>query len=176
MKKVVVIAVLFVVLVNTMGYFFIFKCNQYHIKKGMLSEISIGIFQPDIVILKILHPEKERQFLRIENNEFTYCGRLYDIVVERKSGDTTLFYCLHDKKEETLVSDFSLYLRFNGRSGSSSKDNPIHALLYNLITQALIQNATLPLHGEGITWQFPEIQSTIIPVYLVHSAPPPKTA
>ena len=158
-----------------MGYYVVFRCNQYLVKKEMISQIRGGIFHPDILLLKILRPEKEHQFRRVEKNEFTYYGKLYDVVVERKSGDTTLFYCLHDNKEESLIADFTLSLRRGGRSGSSH-DNPILALLHNLITQALIQNTALPLQGQGITFVFPVSQPPIFPVYLVHFAPPPKTA
>jgi hypothetical protein len=142
----------------------------------MITQIRLGIFHPDIVLLKILHPEKERRFHRMEKNEFTYFGNLYDIVVERKSGDTTLFYCLHDKKEEALLANFSIYLRHNLPSGPSQKDHSILALLHNLITQALIQKMVYPLQGEGMTFIFPVSQTPIIPVYLVHFVPPPESA
>lgn len=159
-----------------MGYFVVYKYNQYLVKKEMISQIRMGILHPDIVLLKILRPEKEPEFNRVEKNEFVYYRKLYDIVVERKSGDTTLFYCLHDKKEELLYTHFTLFLRCNGRSGSSQKDNPIHALLYNLITQALIQNSSLPPKDQGTTFVFPRSQTSINPVYLVHFAPPPEIA
>ena len=159
-----------------MGYYVVFKYNQYLVKKEMISRIRGGIFHPDIVLLKIFRPQEDSQFRRREKSEFTYYGRLYDIVVERKSGDTTLFYCLHDKKEETLLADFTLSLLRSGRSGSSHKDNPIHALLHNLITQALIQNRALPVKGQGIAFIFPVFQTPIIPVFLDHFAPPPEIA
>ncbi|MFZ4521750.1 MAG: hypothetical protein ACOYNC_08595 [Bacteroidales bacterium] len=174
MKKFVAIGVLFVFLVNTMGYYVVFKCNQYLVKKEMVTQMRGGVFHPDIVLLKILHPEKEKQFRRVEKNEFSYQGKLYDIVVERKCGDTSIFYCLHDKKEEALLADFTVFLRRSGGSGTSSKDNPLPALLHNLISQALIQNPSLPEMGSGVTFVFPISQEPIIPVYLVHFAPPPE--
>lgn len=140
----------------------------------MFAQIRDGIFHPDIILLKILHPEKEGQFHRMENAEFTWYGKLFDVVVERKSGDTTLFYCLHDKKEESLLDGYTLLIRRTGRSGSSQKDNPIHALLHNLINQALIQNSALPIHDQGITFVYHGFHPPIIPVYLVHFAPPPE--
>lgn len=158
-----------------MGYYVVFMYNQHLVKKEMITQIREGVFHPDIVLLKILHPEKERMFRRVEKNEFTYSGKLYDVVVERKSGDTTVFYCLHDKKEEKLLADFTFFLRRNARSGSSN-GSPIQSLLHNLITQALILSTALPVPGEGITFNFPQIQSPIIPVYLVYFAPPPEIA
>jgi hypothetical protein len=159
-----------------MGYYIVFKCNQCLLKDEMMSQIRIGVFHPDIVVLKILFPEKERQFHRCDKNEFSWFGRLYDIVVERKSGDTTLFYCLHDKKEETLLADFTLFFNRTGHSGPSSKGNPIPALLHNLVMQALLQSPGLPLKEQGIIFLFPIFQTSIIPVYLVHFAPPPEIA
>jgi len=176
LKRILAIAVLFIFLVNTMGYYFVFRCNQYLIKQEMVSRVRKGIYHPDIVLLRILHPEKEPQYHRLGKNEFSYHGRLYDIVVERKSGDTTFFYCLHDKKEETLISDFMLYLRFNGHSGSSQKDLPIHELLQNLVTKALIQDPVPAPQDPGIAFAFPELQTMLIPVYLVHFTPPPESA
>jgi hypothetical protein len=176
LKRIVVIAVLFIFLVNTMGYYFVFQCSQYRVKQEMISQIRMGLFHPNIILLKILSAEKDRQFQRLEKNEFTWYGKRYDIVVERKSGDTTLFYCLHDKKEETLLADFTLFFLRSGRSGSSSKDSPIHALLHNLVTQALIQSPTLPAQSQGIKFIFPVFQTSILPVYLVHFAPPPEIA
>ena len=159
-----------------MGYYIVFRCNQYLVKKEMVTQIRGGMFHPDIVLLKILFPEKDQQFQRRDKNEFSWYGKLYDVVAERKSGDTTVFYCLYDKKEETLLADFTLYLNRTGRSGSSAKDNPIHALLHNLITQALIQTPILPVQGQGVIFIFPVFQTSIIPVYLVHFAPPPEIA
>ena len=87
-----------------------------------------------------------------------------------------MFYCLHDKKEESLIAGFTFFLRRTGRSGPSPNDGPIHALLYNLITQALIQNSALPLQDQGTAFTFPVSQMPLIPVYLVHFAPPPESA
>ena len=142
----------------------------------MISQIRRGVFHPGIIILKIIRPEQNSQFRRIEKSEFSWNGKLYDVVIERRSGDTTLFYCLHDKKEETLLADFSLYLNRTGRAGSSAKGNPIPALIHNLIIQALIQTPTLPVQSQGVTFYFPEFQTSISPVYLVHFAPPPEIA
>ena len=142
----------------------------------MRLQIRGGFFHANMVLLKIVHPEKEKNFRRIEKSEFTWFGKLYDVVVERKTGDTTLIYCIHDQRQDDLIADFTMYFRSSGRQSSSPKDNPIPALLHNLITQALIQNTTLPLPGEATRFVFPVSTSLIIPVYMVHVAPPPESA
>ena len=174
LKKFSVFAVLFIFLANTMGYFVVFKCNQFLIQQEMITQIRCGTFQGKIVLLKIVDVDKEINFHRIEKKEFTYFGKLYDLVIEHKNGDTTFFYCLRDKKEEVLLADYTLYLYRNGGSSSTHKPNPVLALLYNLVNQALIQTSTVPILGQGITFHFPISETHIIPVYLVHFAPPPE--
>ena len=176
MKKLTVIAVSLAFLVNAMGYFFIFRYQQYMVKKEMMAEIRGGGFHPGLVVLRIVNPETDRHFNRLERNEFSWYGHLYDVVVERKSGNTTVFYCLRDKKEESLLADFSMYIRANGHSPSPVKNNPIPALLYNLISQALVQYPVLHGQEQGITIHYPEFTSKIFPVYLVRYAPPPEMA
>ena len=174
MKKLAVIAILILFLVNTIGCFIAFRFNQHRIQQEMVARIRCGSFRENIVILKILHPERESQFRRIKDAEFSYFGKMYDLVAERKKGDTTLFYCLQDTREDDLLAGYSHFLRRNGNS--SHKDNPMLALLYNLFTQALIQQPSPTIQGQGITFHFPTAKQIIIPVYLVHFAPPPKTA
>lgn len=157
-----------------MGYYFVFSINQAMVKKEMISHIRTGLFHPDIVVLKIFHIEKERQFRRIEKTEFSFKGRLYDIVVERKYGDTTCFYCLHDKKEEMILADFILYARGNGRS-NSHKNSTVLALLSNMVTQAIVQTFSLSPHNQATPCLFLDIQEHLSAGYLVNTAPPPKT-
>ncbi len=157
-----------------MGYYFVFKCGQYQARKEMTTQIRRGIFHPEIKLLKIFHPEKEQQFRRLEKTEVTYFGKLYDVVVERKNGDTTFFYCLHDKKEETLLAGFRLIYHRSGHSGPSN-GRPIAAMLYNLVIQALLHGTSQQFSGEATSFSFPVFLAPIFPVYLAHFAPPPET-
>ncbi|MCX6277230.1 MAG: hypothetical protein NT004_03925 [Bacteroidetes bacterium] len=176
MKKVAIIGILLAFLLNILGFNFVFRYNQHCLHSEMTTHIKSGSYQDAMVILKILHPESNRNFRRVEKSEFTWFGKLYDVVVERKSGDTTFFYCLHDKKEETLLANFSLFLIRSGHGATTHQDKPIRALLHNLITQALIHNTPIQIPEQVTTFHFPVINAPIFPIYLVHLAPPPKSA
>ena len=174
MKKLAVIVVLFLFLANTIGCFIVFRYNQYLVQQEMVARIRNGAFHEKIVTLKIIHPEQDIEFCRIKDSEFSYYGKMYDMVAQFKKGDTTFLYCLHDNKEEDLLADYSRYLRRNG--DSSRRDNPVLTMLYSLFTQALIQNPSLAIQGAGTKFHFPISNQIILPVYLAHSAPPPKFA
>ncbi|MEI7660609.1 MAG: hypothetical protein WCK34_00345 [Bacteroidota bacterium] len=172
MKKLAVIAVLTLFLVNTIGCYIVFRYNQYLIQQEMIARIRCGIFHENIVTLKILNPERDPQFRRIKDSEFSYFGRMYDQVAERKTGDTSVFFCLQDTREDDLLADYSQHLRRTGNS--SHQDNPMLTLLYTLFTQALIPQHSPVLQGDGITFHFPVSAQVIIPVYLAPFAPPPE--
>ena len=174
MKKFVTLFVLLVFLVNAMGYFIVFRCNQYLIRQEMIGSIRNGSFHQKLVALKVAHPENDPRFRRTGQREFSYDGNLYDLVSERKTGDVTVFYCLRDIREEQLILGFTVYLRHTNNSPRTA--HPLQALLYNLITQALVQSPGPALRGEGIAFKFPPTDLIIHPVYLAHSAPPPKAA
>jgi hypothetical protein len=159
-----------------MGYYIVFRWNQHIVKEEMISQLRMGIYHPDVVVLKILHPEREKQFRRTEKNEFTFYGRLYDIVVERKSGDTVFFYCLHDKKEESLVAGFTQWSMFYGHPAPSKKGHPMHALLHNLITDALVQQPLSLNQSNEIKVAFPVLRPRLTPGFLFDFKPPPEIA
>lgn len=140
----------------------------------MMESINCGTTADQIVVLKITHPESRKQFRRINTKEFTYLGKMYDVIEEYTCGDTTIFYCLHDKKEEELLADYSLYLRSS--TDSPLKHNSVLALLHNLFNHAIFQNPDISVQRQGIVNQFPALTMDLIPVYLAHTAPPPKSA
>jgi len=168
--------ILLLFLANTMGYYLVFQVTQCLIRREMMSELRKGAFHPDLILLKILHPEKEQQFRRIDKKEFFYYGKMYDVVVERKNGDTTLIYCLHDKKEESLVNDFSSYLLRSGKTPQAPRDHPVRAMFQNLISQALIQATQAPVKEEGVQIAYPALNPQLTLGYRALVAPPPKTS
>ena len=159
-----------------MGFFIVFKCNERQLKSEMFTQLKSGSFHGTTTLIRIIHPERDKHFNRLEKTEFTYFGRLYDVVVERKSGDTTLFYCLHDIREETLLADFTLFLSHSGNNGNPHSGIPFQSLISNLITQALVQTSLLQLPDNGLAFSYPEFSLKTLPAYILHSSPPPKMA
>ena len=80
MKKLAVIVVLFLFLANTIGCFIVFRYNQYLVQQEMVARIRNGAFHEKIVTLKIIHPEQDIEFCRIKDSEFSYYGKMYDMV------------------------------------------------------------------------------------------------
>ena len=102
MKRIFAFALLILFLFNTIGYYFIFEIYKYRVKKEIQNAMHPG--SVSVTILKIVDIQQDPQFQRVEKKEFRYKGALYDVIKEVRTGRTTIFYCIHDKKEEDLLS------------------------------------------------------------------------
>ena len=56
-----------------------------------------------MTILQIADILNNSEFQRVEKKEIRYQGLLYDVIREVQNRKTTIFYCIHDKKEENLL-------------------------------------------------------------------------
>ena len=89
-------------LFNTTGYYVAFEMTRAMARREMKRELARN--PQALVVLKIKNPGGDRDFRRIHAKEFRYRGAMYDIVHESRSGDTTVFYCKHDRKETLLYA------------------------------------------------------------------------
>ena len=158
-----------------MGYFMVFRCNRFLIQQEMKSRIRSGQFQNNMILIKIVHPQQEKNFRRVDKNEFTWSGNLYDIIAERRSGDTTCFYCLHDKREENLIHHFAFFLKRTGHDPSSRKESLVNLMLQHIVTIAMVNPAFRLVPASCSCIKFPDPVSLLLPANLVRIAPPPKT-
>ena len=102
MKKLFTCLLLILFLFNTLGYYFIFECYKRHVRKEIQARANKNTVP--LTILRIADIGFDREFQRIEKKEIRYKGSLYDVIREVQSGRTTIFYCIHDKKEEALLA------------------------------------------------------------------------
>ena len=58
-----------------------------------------------IEVLKIAKHSK--YFQRIQENEFRFHGKMYDVIREVPAKGFTIYYCINDKQEEQLMKSYS---------------------------------------------------------------------
>lgn len=172
MKKLTVVAVLLAFLLNIMGFFIIFKCQQYLLQQEMASDIARGPVKDRIVVFALKDLRNDGSYRQINEKEFTFKGKLYDIVVKKTIDRGTFVFCLHDKKEDRLVSIFNIILR--SRDRNSRRDNSLPALFHNLVKQALVRQVNYDHSEPAILIHYPVLTFRFTPVYLPLIFPPPE--
>ena len=71
-----------------------------------------------------------------DNKEFVYKGKLYDIVRQKSDGVNTVFYCINDKNEESLIEGLEEHIQRNTDQNLPAKNNTSN-LVKNIVKDAL---------------------------------------
>ena len=137
-----------------MGYYFVFKVTQCIIRSDIRAMINSGFHREMFILIKIDHPESNPNFKKLDHDEFSYCGRLYDIIEETVKGNTTWYNCINDQQEEQLISGYEKIQSFASGTGSPDKTNHIESLLHNLVTLALVTGPMNPTVPNSIDFTF----------------------
>lgn len=127
-----------------------------------------------VILVKIDHPDSNPNFQKTDQNEFSYYGRLYDIVSESVNGNTTWYYCINDIQEEKLIAGFEKIQNLNPGIGSSGKAKQSHALLYHLITIALIKEPIVLSYPQPLKVVFGSHQRHLLTPLNIPFSPPPE--
>jgi|WetSurMetagenome_2_1015567.scaffolds.fasta_scaffold26078_3 hypothetical protein len=102
MKKLFAYILLLLFLFNSMGYYVVYEFNKMLVKRETRAIIRSN--SGKLIVIRVEDAEHHPGFARIDKDEFIYENRMYDVVSEKKEGDVTIFTCIHDNKEERLVS------------------------------------------------------------------------
>lgn len=139
MRRLLSIFLISALLFNIFGYFFTFRIIQKGYKKQFRKHISSNANEENTEILVIsdaVIQQRNSPFKWMEEDEFRYYGKMYDIVKSEKKGDQNIFYCVNDKNEEKLMARFENYLKHHTDSNLPFQQKS-HHLLSQIIKQAV---------------------------------------
>jgi hypothetical protein len=109
MRKLLSLLLLSAVLFNICGYYFTFLIIRQGYKHDFISHLKFDAANKDVLVLRISEEEIQSGhsgFKWTDDNEFTYQGKMFDLISNEKQGDTNIFRCLNDKKEEMLLAKY----------------------------------------------------------------------
>ncbi|MEI6889360.1 MAG: hypothetical protein ACOYM0_07300 [Bacteroidales bacterium] len=164
MKKILPVILLFAMLFNTAGYFIVYEFNRYLIRREFTSLIRHGCFDRDITVISIYNPGADPAFRRVEDSEIVYHGNLYDVAKEVHKGNTVVFYCIHDQKEQQLIA---------GMKRTHQNKKALN-LLQHLVTIALPAASPGTHPQETKTLSYPLLSEHYTGNTVIPFAPPPE--
>ncbi|MEI6898502.1 MAG: hypothetical protein WCL00_01390 [Bacteroidota bacterium] len=175
MKKLFASFLVVIFLFNTVGYFFVFSYNQYVLQQDIRNLIKAHHFDHSCKILKIPVAYSNKDFSRLNKEEFRYKGVLYDLISEEINGNIFTIRCIVDKQENNLISGFSHSQEYANSQNNSGNAKHTAALLHLMVNEALFEK---PLTSNFT--RFPSVVKYQIPVYPLYSflippfSPPPE--
>lgn len=91
--------------INISGLFLIFCYQQQEVKREMKQYLGRNL-QHAAVTVFAFSLQDQKNIARESDDEFTFQGRMYDVIKTVKQGDKTIVYCMSDAKETALVKNF----------------------------------------------------------------------
>lgn len=111
-----------------MGFFFIFKIQQYHVRQEIKQHIKQGVPENELTLITVT-PENESQLEWEHKKEFRYKGTMYDVVKKEIIDETTIiYYCITDKQETTLFANLDEQVKKN-MDTKNEGNSPVKNLL-----------------------------------------------
>jgi hypothetical protein len=106
-RKYLSVIILMLFLFNIGGYYLWFSIVKSNIQKEVRQEIRKGLSEKDLTLITVpVNDEKGICWIK-PGKEFTYQGKMYDVVKSKISDNKRLYYCIDDIKEKKLIAGFS---------------------------------------------------------------------
>ena len=141
MKRLFAIILLLLFLFNTLGYYLVFSYNQFVLRTEIRTLIKSHLFDNACAVLQIDDPLHNKDFRRLNEEEFRYKGVLYDIVSEETNSSGLTIRCIIDCQEDNLIAGFSHSQEFLNGQNTSASSKYAAAMLRHVITLALVESS-----------------------------------
>lgn len=166
MRKLISILILIILIFNIGGYYFCFKILQYKIRCEIKNKILKNVKDQELCLI-IINKDNKSDITWYENNkEFKYQGQMYDVVRIKNYNNEKCYYCINDKKEKQLLTNY--YKNINLKKNIERKIKNIFNVKY-VLRQCTLKNKSIIINRS-----FSEIvfiyKSNILDIF----PPPPK--
>lgn len=113
-----------------------FKVQQYSIKKEIKQRLKKGVSTDELFTFTFSKSEiensKEIEF--IEEHEFRYKGKMYDIVYQESLNGKTVFQCVSDEQETMLFAQLDKLVEEQSKSNQEKNQQLFKLLNFQFIT------------------------------------------
>ncbi len=172
MKRTLSIFLVISFLFNTAGYLLIFLVIQSSLKENAREKISSNNYNHSQTLIVFANKNLDTGIAELkfyDEKEFSFKGKMYDIIKRENKNDSVYFYCLADTEEDELN------LAFNKKGKTEETDNNSGNLnfLKNILQDGLLtQNHFCPNNNFKIPFTKEESLITTSNICDIPTPPP----
>jgi hypothetical protein len=163
------------ILFNLCGYFFVFKCDQIYLKSEMKRMIKSGSIHGVNEEIIIVNPSSDPDFKMLDKDEISYHGKMYDVISSGISGNSIIYRCINDTREEQLIAHYDKYSSSVAGMNLPERSKTSQAMLYHIIKQALVNQYSFQQPSDFSVILFSQPYSKIHSITILPSYPPPRS-
>lgn len=178
LKKIAILVLMIALIVNICGMYFIIESVRFSVKKEIKRKIKLGVPENELHQLKFLKTDIESgnaELKWLEDNEFSFQGKMYDVVRTLDDGPYIIYYCINDFQEEQLFAslDNMICKQLTENGQAKAKSRLLQRLLIHEAVADICKKIPLDHHFTTIgTKPLFSIQEVIIDI----PTPPPQFA
>lgn len=83
----------------TSGFYLVFELNRFIVKREMSAKISAN---RKLLVEKLVITGHPSDLRHIGKKEIEFKGKMYDVLYRKTTGNSTVYYCLRDIREDVL--------------------------------------------------------------------------
>jgi len=121
LRPVLLISTLFILGFNQVGYYFIVQSVQENIKEEMKAGIAAGVDEVALTQIDYAAAKDNISWEEDEASEFSYKGKMYDLVRTTVVNGRTILHCISDEKETELVNKYQAAMKDHDSGGKKQK-------------------------------------------------------
>lgn len=117
--RIVSICAIFILIINIVGYYPVFKVDQYLVRKEIKRRIKESVPHKDLHNFQFLSSEVANLDWVKPKKEFRLDEHMYDVVYRTEQGDSTYFECINDVAERNLFAKLDEITKKQTDSGTT---------------------------------------------------------
>ncbi|OFY83859.1 MAG: hypothetical protein A3F72_07620 [Bacteroidetes bacterium RIFCSPLOWO2_12_FULL_35_15] len=174
MKKIAALFLLSIFLFNTVGFYFVFRAEQYLVKSEVQNKIKSG-FDPSELEAVTINKDKlaDVQWLK-HGKEMFYNNQMYDIVKSTETSSTITFYCINDTKEKALLSKLENHINTHVVSSNPTKNDSSKKIIDTVIKLYFSNQMSFSVFQSESTIHYFISNLIYTPALLEITSPPPE--
>ena len=113
-KQLISLIMLMLIISHGVFQLFVFKIFQAKYRGEILEVIEDGVLENELALFTFSKDDLEEGTTRvqwIEEDEFRFDEKMYDVVKMETNGDSVYLYCLHDENESRLYAILDEYFQ-----------------------------------------------------------------
>ena len=176
MKKIIVILVSFLLLLNSFGYIFVYFLVRQNLKSEAMEKLRNYKGDEELIVITIAKNSLNcsgNDYEMIDEHEIRYKGKMYDIYKQVENENNINLYCVCDEKENNL--DRAFYLCIKELTSSNTSQPALRNIVMNKISPGILyktDNLFIRSIGKLI---FSPNQYFLLNIYPDIPDPPPKS-
>ncbi len=150
---------------NLVGAYLVFESTRVAVRKEIKKRIKAGVPEKDLHVLRFRLDDVESGSAGIQwkhKGEFSYRGKMYDIVRKTADQEFITYYCINDTEEEQLFARLDELVNDYASGDKNTRDktrNKLRLLVQELVKPAMLTLSVFPGNLRvisGFTFAFTE--------------------